>query len=116
MYRLDRLGRSLKHLIELIDSFTNMEVGIVSLNALIDTTSPHGRLITNVFASMAKFEREFIIERIKAGLSAAKTRGRKGERPEGISSLLITHNHTKPLIKKHNNVLCTKKVDKQCIE
>ncbi|MGF1884093.1 recombinase family protein [Vibrio splendidus] len=85
VYKLDRLGRSLKHLIELIDSFTNMEVGIVSLNDPIDTTSPHGRLITNVFASMAEFERELIIERTKAGLSAARARGRKGGRPEGIS-------------------------------
>lgn len=85
VYKLDRLGRSLKHLIELIDSFTNMEVDIVSLNDPIDTTSPHGRLITNVFASMAEFERELIIERTKAGLSAARARGRKGGRPEGIS-------------------------------
>ncbi len=85
VYKLDRLGRSLKHLIELIDSFTGMEVGLVSLNDPIDTTSPQGRLITNVFASMAEFERELIAERTKAGLSAARARGRKGGRPEGLS-------------------------------
>ncbi|MCC2524988.1 recombinase family protein [Vibrio coralliilyticus] len=85
VYKLDRLGRSLKHLIELIDSLTQMKVGLVSLNDPVDTTSPQGRLITNIFASIAEFERELIAERTKAGLAAARARGRKGGRPEGLS-------------------------------
>ncbi|HAS6097603.1 TPA: helix-turn-helix domain-containing protein [Vibrio vulnificus] len=85
VYKLDRLGRSLKHLIELIDSLTKMQVGLVSLNDPVDTTSPQGRLITNMFASIAEFERELIAERTKAGLAAARARGRSGGRPEGLS-------------------------------
>lgn len=85
VYKLDRLGRSLKHLIELIDSLTKMQVGLVSLNDPVDTTSPQGRLITNIFASIAEFERELIAERTKAGLAAARARGRSGGRPEGLS-------------------------------
>lgn len=85
VYKLDRLGRSLKHLIELIDYLTKLKVGLVSLNDPVDTTSPQGRLITNIFASIAEFERELIAERTKAGLAAARARGRKGGRPEGLS-------------------------------
>lgn len=85
VYKLDRLGRSLKHLIELIDYLTKLKVGLVSLNDPVDTTSPQGRLITNIFASIAEFERELIAERTKAGLVAARARGRKGGRPEGLS-------------------------------
>lgn len=85
VYKLDRLGRSLKHLIQLIDSLAAMKVGLVSLNDPVDTTSAQGRLITNIFASIAEFERELIAERTKAGLMAARARGRKGGRPEGLS-------------------------------
>lgn len=85
VYKLDRLGQSLKHLIELIDSFTKMKVGLVSLNDPVDTTSPQGRLITNIFASIAEFERELIAERTKSGLASARARGRIGGRPEGLS-------------------------------
>lgn len=85
VYKLDRLGRSLKHLVELIDWLANEKVGLVSLNDPVDTTSAQGRLITNIFASIAEFERELIAERTKAGLAAARARGRKGGRPEGLS-------------------------------
>ena len=85
VYKLDRLGRSLKHLIELIESLAAMKVGLVSLNDPVDTTSAQGRLITNIFASIAEFERELIAERTKAGLVSARARGRKGGRPEGLS-------------------------------
>ena len=67
VYKLDRLGRSLKHLIELIESLTEKQIGLVSLNDPVDTTSAQGRLITNIFASIAEFERELIAERTKAG-------------------------------------------------
>ena len=85
VYKLDRLGRSLKHLVELINQFNEKGVGIKSLNDPIDTTTPHGRLITNVFASIAEFERDLIRERTKAGLEAARSRGRQGGRPKGLS-------------------------------
>lgn len=85
VYKLDRLGRSLKHLIQLIDSLAAMKVGLVSLNDPVDTTSAQGRLITNIFASIAEFERELIAERTKAGLTAARARGRKGGRPGGLT-------------------------------
>ncbi len=85
VYKLDRLGRSLKHLVELINDLTEKKIGLVSLNDPVDTTSAHGRLITNIFASIAEFERELIVERTKAGLNAARARGRTGGRPKGLS-------------------------------
>ena len=59
--------------------------GLISLNDPIDTTTPQGRLIFNIFASLAEFERDFIRERIQVGLKAARARGRKGERPRGLT-------------------------------
>ena len=85
VYKLDRLGRSLRHLVELINDFTDRGVGLKSLNDPVDTTSAQGRLVTNLFASIAEFERELIQERTKAGLEAARARGRKGGRPKGLN-------------------------------
>ncbi len=84
-WKLDRLGRSLKHLVELINELTDRGIGLKSLNDPVDTTTPQGRLITNVFASIAEFERELIRERTYAGLKAARARGRTGGRPKGLS-------------------------------
>ena len=84
VWKLDRLGRSLKHLIELIQWFMQNKVGLKSLNDPIDTTTPQGRLIFNIFASLAEFERDLIRERTQAGLSAARARGRTGGRPRGL--------------------------------
>lgn len=86
VWKLDRLGRSLKHLIELINELDKKGVGLKSLQDPIDTTTSQGRLITNVFASMAEFERDLISERTQAGLKAARARGRLGGRPKGLSS------------------------------
>ena len=85
VYKLDRLGRSLRHLVELINDFSDRGVGLKSLNDPVDTTSAQGRLITNLFASIAEFERELIQERTTAGLDAARARGRKGGRPKGLN-------------------------------
>lgn len=85
VWKLDRLGRSLKHLVELINQFLQQEVGLRSLNDHIDTTTPQGRLIFNVFASLAEFERDLIQERTTAGLAAARARGRLGGKPKGLS-------------------------------
>ena len=86
IWKLDRMGRSLKHLVELVGNLIERQIGLLSLNDPIDTTSPQGRLVFNLFASLAEFERELIRERTKAGLSAARERGRVGGRPKGLSS------------------------------
>lgn len=86
VWKLDRLGRSLKHLVEMIGQFIQKEVGFKSLHDPIDTTTSQGRLVFNIFASLAEFERDVISERTQAGLSAARARGRLGGRPKGISS------------------------------
>lgn len=85
IWKLDRLGRSLKHLVELVGELMDKDVGLKSLNDPIDTTTPHGRLIFNIFASLAEFELDIIRERTQAGLKAARARGRKGGRPRGLS-------------------------------
>lgn len=85
IWKLDRLGRSLKHLVQLVYDFMEKGVGLQSLNDPIDTTSPQGRLTFNIFASLAEFEREVIRERTMAGLSAARARDRLGGRPNGLS-------------------------------
>jgi DNA invertase Pin-like site-specific DNA recombinase len=80
VWRLDRLGRSLPHLIETIGTLEGRGVGFRSLTEAIDTTTPGGRLIFHVFGALGQFERDLIRERTKAGLAAAATRGRKGGR------------------------------------
>lgn len=85
IWKLDRLGRSLKHLVTLTADLLDREVGLISLNDPIDTTTPQGRLVFNIFASLAEFEQELIRERTQAGLKAARARGRKGGRPKGLS-------------------------------
>lgn len=85
IWKLDRLGRSLKNLIELVQQLMEKNIGLCSLNDPIDTTNPQGRLIFNIFASLAEFERDVIRERTQAGLSAARARGRRGGRPKGLA-------------------------------
>lgn len=85
IWKLDRLGRSLKNLVQLVQQLMENNIGLCSLNDPIDTTSPQGRLIFNIFASLAEFERDVICERTLAGLSAARARGRFGGRPRGLS-------------------------------
>lgn len=84
IWKLDRLGRSLKHLVELVGELAARNVGLQSLNDPIDTTHAQGRFVFNLFASLAEFERELIRERTQAGLSAARSRGRVGGRPKGL--------------------------------
>ena len=80
VWRLDRLGRSLPHLIEVVAGLEARGIGFRSLTEAIDTTTPSGRLIFHIFAALGQFERDLIKERTKAGLSAAAARGRKGGR------------------------------------
>lgn len=84
VWRLDRLGRSMQNLVELMNRFQKMGVGFVSLTESIDTTTPGGILTFNLFAALSQFERDLISERTKAGLEAARARGRKGGRPAKI--------------------------------
>lgn len=85
VWRLDRLGRSLKHLIETISQLQERGIGFKSLTENIDTTTSGGKLIFHVFGALAEFERNIIRERTKAGLAAARARGRKGGRPKTSS-------------------------------
>jgi DNA invertase Pin-like site-specific DNA recombinase len=86
VWRLDRLGRSLKGLIEITGSLEKRGVGFRSLQESIDTTTSGGRLIFHVFGALAEFERNLIRERTRAGLEAARARGRKGGRPRALDS------------------------------
>lgn len=85
VWKLDRLGRSLKHLVDLVAELNERNIGLRSLNDPIDTTTAQGRLVFNIFASLAEFEREIIRERTNAGLAAARARGKKGGRRPGLS-------------------------------
>jgi len=76
IWKLDRLGRSLKHLVELVAKLNERKIGLQSLNDPVDTTTAQGKLVFNIFASLAEFEREIIRERTNAGLAAARARGR----------------------------------------
>jgi DNA invertase Pin-like site-specific DNA recombinase len=89
VYRLDRLGRSLRNLISLIEELEQRGVGFRSLTENIDTTTPGGKLIFQIFGALAEFERQLIIERTKAGLAAARARGRVGGRPRALSETQI---------------------------
>lgn len=86
IYRLDRLGRSIQHLIELMTIFDKKGVALVSLSESINTTTATGKLVFNLFAAIADFERNLIIERTQIGLKAAKARGRTGGRKKGLSN------------------------------
>jgi DNA invertase Pin-like site-specific DNA recombinase len=81
VWKLDRLGRSLRHLIDTVNGLSSRGTGIRSLQESIDTNTPGGKLVFHVFGALAEFERELIVERTQAGLKAARARGRKGGRP-----------------------------------
>jgi DNA invertase Pin-like site-specific DNA recombinase len=86
VWRLDRLGRSLPHLIETIEALEKRGVGFRSLTEAIDTTTSGGRLIFHVFGALGQFERDLIRERTRAGLAAAAARGRKGGRKPVVTA------------------------------
>jgi DNA invertase Pin-like site-specific DNA recombinase len=89
VWKLDRLGRSLKELVTMIDELRQRKIGFKVLaghGAQIDTTTPNGRLVFGLFAALAEFERELIVERTNAGLAAARARGRMGGRPRKVDA------------------------------
>lgn len=85
VWRLDRLGRSLKHLIDTVNELYARGIGFKSITENIATTTPGGRLVFHIFGALAEFERELIRERTQAGLAAARARGRKGGRPRKLT-------------------------------
>jgi len=85
IWKLDRLGRSLQHLVKMFNDLINNGIDIISLQDPIDTSTAQGKLMFNIFSSLAEFEKDLIIERTNAGLSAARARGRCGGRPKGLS-------------------------------
>jgi DNA invertase Pin-like site-specific DNA recombinase len=85
VWRLDRLGRSLRHLIDTVTSLEEKGIGFKSLTESIDTTSSGGKLVFHIFGALAEFEREIIRERTRAGLTAARVRGKAGGRPKKLS-------------------------------
>ena len=92
VWKLDRLGRDMKHLVTLIDELNHKKIGFKVLSgsgAEIDTTTANGRLVFGIFAALAEFERELIRERTQAGLAAARARGRNGGRPRKMDAHTI---------------------------
>ena len=85
VWRLDRLGRSLKHLIETITTLNNRGIGFKSITENIDTTTSGGKLIFHIFGALVEFEWDIIRERTQAGPTAARARGRKGGRPKALT-------------------------------
>ncbi len=81
VWKLDRLGRSLRHLIDVVGELERRGVGFKSLQEALDTTTPGGRLVFHLFGALAEFERDLVRERTRAGLAAARARGRVGGRP-----------------------------------
>jgi DNA invertase Pin-like site-specific DNA recombinase len=86
IWKLDRLGRNTKHLLEIVEDLTQRGVGLKTLTGYtIDTTTPHGKLMLHMFAALAEYERALIQERVMAGIVAARARGRKGGRRPKLS-------------------------------
>ena len=89
VWKLDRLGRSLSHLIRIVEELKQRGIAFRSLTEAIDTTSVHGSFLFNLFGTLAEYERALITERVNAGLAAARRRGRKGGRPPSIDAETI---------------------------
>src|SRR5947209_18853264 len=90
VWRLDRLGRSLKHLIETITELNNRKIGFKSITENIDTTTSGEKLVFHIFGALAEFERDIIRERTNAGLQAARARGRLGGRPKALNEKKVS--------------------------
>ena len=100
--KIDRLGRSLSHLVNLIEELRTKDIGFKSINDPIDTTTPSGRLIFNIFASLAEFELSLIRERTIAGLKSSKARGIKGGRKPSLNPIQIKSLRTLYQSKEHS--------------
>src|SRR5438132_13294406 len=92
VWKLDRLGRNLRHLVTLVETLHQREVGlkiVAGQGAQIDTTTANGRLVFGIFAALAEFEADLIRERTRAGLAAARARGRRGGRPRKMTKAAL---------------------------
>ena len=92
VWKLDRLGRNLRHLVNVVHDLTSRNIGfrvLTGQGASIDTTTPSGKLIFGIFASLAEFERDLISERTRAGLASARARGRKGGRKPKMTAAKV---------------------------
>lgn len=85
VWKLDRLGRSLPHLVKTAETLKERGIDFVSLTEAIDSTTPHGRLLFGLLAVLAEFERALIQERVRAGVAAARANGRRGGRPAALT-------------------------------
>lgn len=108
VWKLDRLGRSLKHLIEVVNTLKERGIYFKSIQESIDTSTSGGKLIFHVFGALAEFERDIIRERTMAGLKAARARGRKGGRPKIMDEKMVAM--AKTLMADRNN--CVREVCK----
>jgi DNA invertase Pin-like site-specific DNA recombinase len=107
VWRLDRLGRSLKHLIEVVEDLESRKIGFLSIQEGIDTTTSGGRLVFHIFGALAEFERNLIRERTNAGLKAARARGKMGGRKHKLKPSQITTLHSMYDSRKHSiNEIC----------
>jgi DNA invertase Pin-like site-specific DNA recombinase len=112
VWKLDRLARSLKDLVEIVQDLQDRGIGFKSLTESIDTTSSGGRLVFHIFGALAEFEHDLIRERTMAGLQAARARGRKGGRKPAMSdsdirkatAMLADPNITKREVAEHFGV------------
>lgn len=86
VWKLDRLGRSLQHLIEIVNQLQKRGIGLKSVTETLDTTTAMGEFLFHVFGALAQYERSLIQERVNAGLAAARQRGRKGGRPRCLDA------------------------------
>src|SRR3954463_14043757 len=102
VWRLDRLGRSLRHLIDTVTDLQARGIGFKSLQESIDTTTSGGKLVFHIFGALAEFEREIIRERTNAGLQAARARGRNGGRPKKLTNKQIQMLQHLAADKKHS--------------
>jgi DNA invertase Pin-like site-specific DNA recombinase len=109
VWRLDRLGRSLKNIIDLVLSLSDKGIIIKGITDGVDTSTMNGRLFLNIMASLSEYERELIRERTNAGLQSARARGRTGGRPKGytqetISKLLLLRTIYKDITKRPEEI------------
>ena len=91
VWKLDRLGRSLGHLIEIVSDLKERGIGFASVSESIDTTTPGGKLFFHMMGALAEFERDLIVERTKAGMDAARQRGKHLGRPKKLDHAQIEH-------------------------
>jgi DNA invertase Pin-like site-specific DNA recombinase len=103
VWRLDRLGRSLKDLIETLNSLNKRGIGFKSITEAIDTTTPGGKLIFHIMGALAEFERDIITQRTNAGLAAARARGKTGGRPKKLDMKKVAM--AKKLYEDHTNTI-----------